>query len=72
MQFSEQIKMNLFDITPLTFIFDFDDEYCEANIAYFFKLYEKFAPNHIKCQINQKIISDIKRKLRNCVMSTIQ
>ena len=38
-------KFNVFDITPITFTIDFQDEQCEYNIYSFFKFYEMNQPN---------------------------
>lgn len=36
--------MEIFSITPITFIIDFDDEYCEYNLKQFLSFFSKHDP----------------------------
>jgi hypothetical protein len=36
--------MEIFTVTPVTFIIDFDDEYCEYNIKQFLSFFTKHDP----------------------------
>ena len=42
--YCETKKMEVFSITPITFIIDFDDEYCEYNIKQFLSFFLKNDP----------------------------
>lgn len=69
----------MFSITPITFIIDFDDEYCEYNIKQFLSFFTKHDPRkHVNTsgkRINTNLIvnkfqpymawqnSDIKKKV---------
>lgn len=62
MKFCESIKCNPFSITPLTFVLDCLDEFCESNFNSFLKVYEDYLPKNLKQKnIN---ISEIKRSMR--------
>lgn len=37
--------MNVFDIVPITFVLDFDDEHIDENFTNFLKFYDKNAPS---------------------------
>ena len=61
MKFGEQIKANIFSITPLTFIIDCKDEFCEANFNAFLKVYEDYLPSELKLK---KSTGEIRRSLK--------
>jgi hypothetical protein len=42
--YCETKKMEIFTITPITFIIDFDDEYCEYNVKQFLSFFTKHDP----------------------------
>lgn len=42
--YCETKKMEIFTVTPVTFIIDFDDEYCEYNIKQFLSFFTKHDP----------------------------
>jgi hypothetical protein len=42
--YCETKKMEVFAITPVTFIIDFDDEYCEYNLKQFLSFYTRNDP----------------------------
>ena len=48
MLYCESMKLNVFDYTPITFILDFDDDFCDANLHLFLKFFEKHLPNNLK------------------------
>lgn len=39
--------MEIFTITPVTFIIDFDDEYCEYNLKQFLSFFSKHDPRKV-------------------------
>lgn len=48
MSFAENMKLNVFDITPLTYVIDFNDENCDLILNNFLKFFEMNMPLHIK------------------------
>ena len=42
--YCETKKIELFSITPLTFVLDFDDEYCDYNLKQFLSFFSKNDP----------------------------
>ena len=42
--YCETKKMEVFTITPITFIIDFDDEYCDYNIKQFLNFFQRNDP----------------------------
>lgn len=48
MSFSEGIKQNVFDITPLTYVIDFNEENCDLILNNFLKFFETNMPAELK------------------------
>lgn len=48
MSFAEGMKQNVFDITPLTYVIDFNDENCDLILNNFLKFFEMNMPIQIK------------------------
>lgn len=64
--YCEQNKTNLFDITPITFIFDLNKEDCDQTIQNFINFYHKNMPNEMQKPENQrKNILDIPKRTRH-------
>ncbi|CAK93842.1 unnamed protein product (macronuclear) [Paramecium tetraurelia] len=62
----EILKLNPFDITPVTFAIDFTDSSVECNISAFYNFYNKNAPEakQLNKQDAQNKLNEIKKKLR--------
>ena len=56
--------MNIFDITPTTFVIDLDEESCETNLNNFLKFYEENIPPNMKKNFQPKMLNEVRRKLR--------
>ncbi|EGR34832.1 hypothetical protein IMG5_000600 [Ichthyophthirius multifiliis] len=63
--YCQQQGLNVFDITPITFILDANDDKIEQNMQEFFHFYEKNMPYQIKKKMTQKLLSEIKKKIKN-------
>ncbi|KAL4443142.1 hypothetical protein ABPG74_002209 [Tetrahymena malaccensis] len=48
MSFAESMKQNVFDITPLTYVIDFNDENCDLILNNFLKFFEMNMPTQVK------------------------
>jgi len=48
MSFAESMKQNVFDITPLTYVIDFNDDNCDLILNNFLKFFDMNMPNHLK------------------------
>ncbi|CAK93638.1 unnamed protein product (macronuclear) [Paramecium tetraurelia] len=62
----ETLKMNPFDIMPVTFAIDFTDASVESNISAFYNFYNRNAPEskQLNKQDAQNKLNEIKKKLR--------
>jgi len=50
--YCETKKIEVFTITPITFIIDFDDEYCDYNIRQFLNFFQRNDPRKAGCKKN--------------------
>ena len=66
MSFSEGIKQNVFDITPLTYVIDFNEENCDLILNNFLKFFEMNMPIELKKkqQNLQNKANDIRKIVR--------
>lgn len=63
--FCDQNKMNLFDITPTTFLIDLTKEDCDTSLQNFINFYHKNTPSEIqKPELQRKLYLDIPKKYR--------
>ena len=62
MYFSESNKMNVFDITPVTYVLDLSKEDCDLLINSFIKFFEINMPQHMRKNYVPKLCLDIKKK----------
>lgn len=65
MYFTESNKMNIYDITPLTYILDLTkDDSSDLALNSFLKFFELNMPPHMKKNYTGKSFLEIKKKLR--------
>ena len=62
MSFAENLKNNIFNITPLTYIIDFNDENCDLILNNFLKFFDMNMPPSLKKKNMNKQSFELKRK----------
>ena len=66
----ESNKMNVFDITPVTYVLDLTKDDSEVSLSNFVKFFEMNMPAHMKKNYTPKSLLEIKKRLRPFIQAS--